>query len=202
MDQPASVFLAGDPPAWSGDYAVRLDPSPEVRAVTDRFVGPGLNAVQGVALLVDEFDDDRLRLAELVHLSVPGTVDLSPARDSVFSLSEPARGEGRQRLTAAALGEMSLRAALLFLSRTEFSGSGAVVESDLGLVTAALEAGADAVIASLWPVEDEARGRFVAAFYTHLEESHDTAAALALTKRDAMREGDVRDWASFQLFLD
>lgn len=202
LERPASVFLAGDPRAWSGDYAVRLDPSPEVRAVTDRFVGPGLNAVQGVALLVDEFEDDRFRLADLVHLSVPGMVDLSPARDSALFLSEPARGLGRQQLTAAALGEMPLHAALVFLSRTEFSGSGSMVESDLGLVTSALEAGAGAVIASLWPVEDEARGRFVSAFYTHLEESHDAAAALALAKRDAMREGNARDWASFQLFLD
>lgn len=201
-DWPASVFLAGDPRDWSGDYAVRLDPSGEVRAVTERFVGPGLHAVQGVALLLDEFKDARFALADLVHLSVPGMVDLSPARDSAFFLSEPARGEGRQRLTAAALRDMSLSADLVFISRTEFNGSGAMLESELGLVSSALEAGAGAVIASLWAVDDAARRRFVSAVYAHLEESGNVATALAQAKRESMQEGTAPDWASFQLFLD
>jgi tetratricopeptide (TPR) repeat protein len=44
---PGSVFLAGHPQDYSGDIATRLDTSPEIQAVTDIFVGPGLHIIQG-----------------------------------------------------------------------------------------------------------------------------------------------------------
>jgi tetratricopeptide (TPR) repeat protein len=199
---PSTTFLAGDPQDWSGEFANRLDVSAEVESVSNHFVGPGLHAIQGVSLLADEFQDDRYGQAELVHLSVPGIVDLSPARASGLFLSEPARGQGRQRLNAAALGNMPVQASLVFFSRTEFGGTGASLENQLGVVSSVLNAGAGAVIASLWPLDPAARQHFVEGFYNRLEDEQNIISALMLTKRDSMRSGDPRDWASFQLFLN
>jgi len=199
---PARVFLAGDPGDWSGEYVSRLETSGEMIAVTERFVGPGLNAVQGVALLLDEFTEGPYGLADLIHLSIPGIVDLSAAHASSLYLSEAVRGQGRQKLDASSLGQIPIRANLVFFSHSEFTGTGTGVDSDLGFISSALGAGADAVIASLWPVEAETRERFVAGFYDRLLNDSNAARALALTKSDTLRAVGGHDWASFQLFLN
>jgi tetratricopeptide (TPR) repeat protein len=198
----STVFLAGDPVDWSGEFASRLESSGEMKIVTERFVGPGLRSIQGVSLLLDEFTDSHYGEADLVHLAVPGIVDLSTAHGSGLFLSEPARGAGRQRLEAEALELMPLNADLVFFSRSEFSGTATAVESDLGFISSALAAGAGAVIASLWPVEAETRERFVAGFYDRLLDDRDAATALALTKSDTLSSLGGHDWASFQLFLN
>lgn len=202
MPPPGQVFLAGNPRDWSGEYAMRLEASAELESVIERFVGPGLNTVQGVALLADEFTDGRYADAELAHLAIPGVIDLAPPRESRLFLSEAARGEGRQGLDAAALGLLPSKAGLVFFSRTEVIGAGAALDNRLGVVSAVLEAGAGAAIATLWPVTDEARSRIVRGFYDHLMSDGNAATALARVKRDSIQKSDSLDWASFQLFLN
>lgn len=202
FEQPDAVFLAGDPQDWTGEFASRLDVSAEVRAVSDQFVGPGLHAIQGVSLLADEFQDQRYGLAGLIHLSVPAIVDLSTSRSSGLFLSEPTRGEGRQRLDAEELAALPNRARLVFLSRTEFIGTGTSLENRLGLISAILDAGADAVISSLWPLEPSVRESFVADFYDRLAEEQNIIVALVETKRDALSFRQPQSWAGFQLFLN
>ncbi|MDX1556311.1 MAG: CHAT domain-containing protein, partial [Xanthomonadales bacterium] len=199
VPQPTSVFLAGDPQDWSGEFATRLEPSEEVRAVSARFVGMGLHAVLGVALLQDEFEDPRYQEAELIHLAVPGVIDLSPMRSSGLMLSEEARGAGRQQLGEATIRSTPVDAGLVFLSRTEFRGQGNAMDNRVGLVSAALEAGAGGVIASLWETEPEARAAFVSAFYAHLADSGEPARALALTQRSLMTNHAQPQWAAFCL---
>ncbi len=201
-DSGGQVFLAGDPSDWSGDYQANLASSPEVTAVKDRFVGPGLHTIQGIALLSDEFNNNFYADASLVHLSVPANIELFPGGRSSLFLSEAAKGEGRQTLDAQALSAMPLNAGLVFLSRTEFVGEDSVLANKAGVASAVLEAGASAAIASLWPVADESRARLVADFYDHLKQAGNSTTALALAKRDSMRAGLDRDWASFQLFLN
>ncbi len=198
---PTTTFLAGDPQDWSGDFVSRLVVSDELRSVSEQFVGPGLHVVQGVALLSDEFQDQRYALADLVHLSVPGIVDLSPARDSSLFLSEPVRGAGRERLQAGSLAGLPVAARLVFLSRTEFVGDSASMESRLGIISSILSAGADAVIASLWPLDAAARQRFVADFYNRLDAEQNIVAALTRTKRE-LQNHSPREWAGFQLFIN
>jgi CHAT domain-containing protein len=199
---PESVFLAGDPRDWTGDFALRLDPSDEVRAVSERFVGPGLHVVQGVSLLQDEFTGGEYGQADLVHLSIPGSVGLSTAPGSKLVLSEPGRDAGREEMNAETLAGLATRAGLVFFSRTEFSGVGNTGNTDLGVVSAVLNAGARAVIASLWRVQDTARNRMVSGFYDQLQDERDLATALAIAKRDYMQTEAGLDWASFQLFLN
>ncbi len=95
---PQTVFLAGHPRDYSGDYATRLDTSPEIQAVTDIFVGPGLRIVQGTALLPDEFSTGHFQQAKLIHLSMPGSIDLKYPQQSSFELSGREGGPGRATL--------------------------------------------------------------------------------------------------------
>ena len=199
---PPTVFLAGDPQDWSGEFAQRLEASEEVTAVNELFVGPGLHTVQGVSLLGDEFQDPRLGESALVHLAIPGVVDLSPGQSSGLFLSEPTRGAGREKLDPATLAATSLSAGLAFLSRTQFRGWGSALENRKGVVSSVLDAGAGAVIATLWSVEPDFRKRFVEDFYTRLLVEKNIASALAQAKRNAIANGEPRDWASFQLFLN
>ena len=66
-------FLAGNPQDGQDLFSYDMQVSAEVTAVTDAFVGPGLNIVQGVALQKDEFQDQRFAGAGLMHLAIPGT---------------------------------------------------------------------------------------------------------------------------------
>jgi len=57
-------------------------------------------------------------------------------------------------------------------------------EGIFGLARAFLEAGAEAVLASLWPVDDEAAFALMASFYRRLAAGEPRATALAGAKRD------------------
>lgn len=72
------------------------------------------------------------------------------------------------------------------------------------LARAFLQAGADSVISTLWPVDDRDSLFLMQAFYKHLVSGDDVAAALALAKRDLLSKlggGDASpsSWAGFVL---
>jgi CHAT domain-containing protein len=72
----------------------------------------------------------------------------------------------------------------------------------VSLEQAFLIAGARAVVASLWNVEDRSTAALMKAFYTHLAQHEDKALALAHAKRDMLeRYGDPSPyyWAPFVL---
>ena len=100
-----------------------------------------------------------------------------------------------------------LRARLLVLSACETglaSGAAADVPAGddwLGLVRAFLFAGADNVMATLWPIEDRPTSRIVPQFYRALE-GRSPAAALAIAQREAIRDPRTsapRRWAAFAI---
>ena len=68
-----------------------------------------------------------------------------------------------------------------------------------GLISALLGAGAQNILATLWPIEDEVGRKFVVAFYKHLPE-HGPAEALRKACQDFSRQGEpVRRWSAFTL---
>jgi CHAT domain-containing protein len=82
------------------------------------------------------------------------------------------------------------------------TGSSQVLEGDelMGLARGFQYAGARALIASLWPVEDAAAARSMARFYAHLAADRDPRAALAATMREGIAEGGLpQEWAPFYL---
>ncbi len=69
-----------------------------------------------------------------------------------------------------------------------------------GLNLAFMHAGAAAVLASLWPVDDHATERLFHHFYTHYRAGRSVAASLSAAQRDLRREGFHHPfhWAAFQ----
>ena len=204
-DSLQKVFLAGNPQDYSGDYATRLETSAEIRAVTDIFVGPGLQIIQGVALLPDEFESVEFLQADLIHLSMPGLINLKDPIESGFELSESEYGPGRVVLQSHAIRAQNLSAELVFMSSTR------VVESPLsdfsshpGLVSGFIEAGAGSVIVNLWGGDNKSEVGFVSDFYHALEDSGDIASSLQKTRlrylKNQRTEG-IYDWAGYQLYI-
>ena len=72
----------------------------------------------------------------------------------------------------------------------------------VGLVQAFLFAGAENVVATLWPVQDVATARFMERFYEGLARGQGEADALAEAQRTVLRDPNTRHpfyWAGFAL---
>ncbi len=208
MEKPSQqkVFLAGLPQDYSGEYALALKTSPEIQLVTDFFVGPGLTIVQGAALLPDEFGSEQFSQAGLIHLAIPGSIDLKYPDQSVLELSGFEGGTGRASLYPYDIQSLGLRAGLVFLSATRVKQrpTSAFI-SQPGFVSDFFEAGVKAVIVRLWTSGGSVPQHFLKDFYFQLERSGSPAEALIYSKRryiEKQRENGLYDWAGFQLFAN
>lgn len=208
IDNPGGqkVFLAGFPQDYSGEYATSLKTSPEIRAVTDIFVGPDLTIVQGAALLPDEFGSDQFSQAGLIHLAMPGSIDLRYPDQSILELSGFEGGTGRASLHPYDIQSLSLRAGLVFFSATQVKQKPtSAFISHPGFVSAFFEAGAKSVIARLWTTGGSVPQDLLHDFYRQLQNSGNAAEALAYSKRryvENNRENGLYDWAGFQFFAN
>jgi len=201
-----NVFLAGHPQDYSSDYATRLDSSTEIRAISDIFVGPGLSIIQGAALLPDEFQDESFRKADLVHLSMPGFIDLEYPEQSSLELSGNEYNPERVLLWPEDIRSQQLEARLVFLSATRINKtppSGFNIKQ--GLISDFANAGAHSVIANLWGGSGKTTEAFITDFYAELEGSGNIASSLKVAKQRYIknnRNNGLYDWAGFQLFVD
>jgi len=199
------VFLAGNPQDYAGDYATRLETSPEISTVADLFVGPGLEIIQGVALLPDEFQGDPYRQANLVHLSMPGLVNLKYPEDSGLELSESEYEPGRVILMAPEIRAQQMGARLVFLSATRSTEDPRTgFSSQPGLVADFLSAGAASVIVNYWSGEAGSDLRFITDFYRALKGSGNIATSLheaRLAYLGNSRENGNYDWAGYQVYV-
>ena len=84
---------------------------------------------------------------------------------------------------------MRLRAGLVTLSACE-TGVGDVLAGDelVGLARGFFQAGAAAVVVSLWAVNDASTARLMRRFYAHLESGRAVAAAMRLAQIEQRRE--------------
>lgn len=203
---PESIFLAGDPQDFVGSYATRIESSAELRAVADVFIGPGLHIIQGAALLADEFQSDHFKQAQLVHLTMPGIIQLGDVAHSSIQLSEPVRGLGRSLLRPADIRGLQVNASLVYLSATQARGiPRSDVSYQLGIIADFLQAGGGAVIARFWATQDKATELLLTDFYGQLESTGNVSAALRRAKRQYLRNPNnngLYDWAAFQVFVD
>lgn len=201
-----NVFLAGHPQDYSSNYATRLESSAEIRAIADIFVGPGLSIVQGAALLPDEFQVVRFRQADLVHLSMPGLIDLEYPEQSSLELSGNEYNPGRALLWPEDILSQQLDARLVFLSATRTNNTPpSGFSSQQGLISDFTDAGAHSVIANLWATDGKATEAFITAFYAELEASGNIASSLKDAKQRYIKtnhNNGLYDWAGFQLFVD
>ena len=78
-------------------------------------------------------------------------------------------------------------------------------EGVLGLSSAFLSAGIPAVVATLWPVDDQVTRRLMRGFYAELAAGRSIAEALALAQRAVRDEPDTRHpffWSGFVVIGD
>lgn len=151
-------FLAGDPEARRDVFDYQQTMSPEIRAVTDVFVGPALHIVQGTALKRDEFQDERFERANVIHLAVPGTISLENPAQSTLVLSGSGTIAGGESMWPADFQQRKFEASLAVLSAVRIQGLAAVgINNYLGFVSDFLSSGVKSVVASLWASEEHQR---------------------------------------------
>ena len=135
-----------------------------------------------------------------MHLATYGVLN---KHNPLFSFVELNAGSGEDgRLEVHEVFGLKLRARLLVLSACQ-TGLAAGTLADVpagddwvGLVQAFLFAGADNVVATLWPVQDLATARFMQRFYEGLARGQAEADALAEAQRGALRDPSTADVAS------
>ena len=140
---------------------------------------------------------------DLLHIATHARVDSQRPRLSALALTPEATGDG----AASAFGlldilGLKLSSPLVVLSACETSrGRLLPGEGVLGPAQAFLQAGAAAVVASYWRVDDEATFRFMQQFYQYLlTERLPAATALRRAQLQAAESGSLHEWAAFSLY--
>jgi len=148
-------------------------------------------------LLGEEATGARLRAHAagkgLIHLACHGSYSAGNPFFSALDLAD-------RRVSAAELLELRIPGALVVLSACAAGQSSDTSAEPAGLGWALLAAGAGAVIASLWSVEDEVAVELMTTLHRHLADGLTPAEALDLARDEvARRWPDPYHWASFRL---
>jgi CHAT domain-containing protein/tetratricopeptide (TPR) repeat protein len=172
----------------------------EARAISKRIGGMCLSGRQ----LDKESVRDIAGRAKVLHFACHGFFDDRVPLDSGLLLSTRMPPSADDVLSIRDLAGWGLRSDLVTLSACE-TGLGKVVPADfLGLARGFAGAGARAVIASLWPVDDVATQRLMLLLYEEIERQRratghvDVAGALR-TAQLACADQPLYDWAAFKL---
>ncbi|MGW7046388.1 CHAT domain-containing protein [Streptomyces avermitilis] len=112
--------------------------------------------------------------------------------------------DGPDRLSAAEITRMTVRADLVFLSACgTFTGRQSTGEGLASVARGFILAGARCVVAAAWPIPDADAERLVRDFYGALMSGASVARALRTAQWAARRAGaDIRVWASLQVLGD
>lgn len=176
----------------------------EVRAIR-AIVGESATVLTGSAASLAAFRAEAPHYA-VVHLATFGVLNQHAPLNSYVELA--AGDDGSQRLAVHDLLGVALHARLVVLSACETAlasgGTDDVPAGDdwTGLVRAVLVAGADNVLATLWPVQDRSTPALMAGFYRKLVAGQPLPLALALAQRAAIhdpRRANPVNWAGFVL---
>jgi CHAT domain-containing protein/tetratricopeptide (TPR) repeat protein len=151
----------------------------------------------------DAFKAEPLSDFRVIHLAVHAVADPQYPDRAALVLGRDSNMSEDGLLQAREIVGLSLNADLVTLSACDTGiGSSEGEAGVLSLERAFLTAGARAVVASLWHVEDHATTALMTSFYAHLAQQEDKAVALAHAQRDLLdRYGDVSPyfWAGFVL---
>jgi CHAT domain-containing protein len=138
------------------------------------------------------------RQFQVLHFASHGVFDDNDPLSSAILLAPDKENDGR--LTVSELYAMNLDADLVTLSACE-TGLGKLASGDdvVGLTRGFMYAGAKTIVASLWPVSDEATASLMTSFYNNLKEMPSAAAFRAAQLKTKKAFPNPFYWASFQL---
>jgi CHAT domain-containing protein len=170
--------------------------------VVRRFGGDSVLLLQGDA------SEKRLKETDLsrhgvIHFAAHAVVDeRHPDRSAI--LLAPGSHEEDGWLQVGEIAALDLDGQLIGLSACQ-TADGALLRGEgvLNLARAFFQAGARAVVASLWPLRDEEAAWLFDTFYARVVRGHTAAEALRDTQREAIRRGfPAAAWASLVLIGD
>jgi CHAT domain-containing protein/Tfp pilus assembly protein PilF len=211
----ASVWsqLARRAPAAPTAGLLALAPQPTALTGSVDEVEAISRGAPGASVLIGELATEsafRARASghRVIHLATYGVLNPLNPLFSFVELRNGDDGEADGRLEVHEIFGLDLQAELVVLSACQ-TGLGRGYRRDVppgddwvGLVRAFLYAGARAVVASLWPVEDRATAQLMALFYDGLRAGKPAVAALGDAKRAFILEDEVAHpfyWAGFSL---
>ncbi|HZO24207.1 MAG TPA: CHAT domain-containing protein [Steroidobacteraceae bacterium] len=140
--------------------------------------------------------------AELLHIATHARVDAQRPRLSALALTPEAGDEASSAFGLLDILGLKLNSSLVVLSACDTSrGRLLPGEGVLGPAQAFLEAGAAAVIASYWRVDDQATAAFMQQFYRHLLLDRLPASrALRQAQLERASSSSSYAWAAFALY--
>jgi CHAT domain-containing protein len=208
----ADPTLSAGPGAPAGYRAatlasgLSLGPLPEARqearSVVSRLGGDSLLVVGGDATerFIKTAELNRFRI---LHLAVHAVVDEQHPERSALLLA-PGADDEDGLLQIREIVNLDLRGRLVILSSCS-SASGTMVEGEgvMGLARAFFQAGAVAVVGSLWPLRDQEAAALVEDMSVHLARGASISAALAAARRGRIKAGaPAASWAGLVVLGD
>ena len=143
----------------------------------------------------------------MIHFAVHSSTSLKlPERDALV-LAKSNNSDDDGMLQVREIDNLAFRADLITLSACD-TGVGKLQgeEGVTNLSNAFLFAGAKAVVASLWPAEDQSTSALMERFYFHLAQGEDKALALRDAQLDMLKQYGKQImpffWAGFVLVGD
>ena len=182
----------------------RLDDLPASRdevLMIGQIAGPSAKLLLGKNATESAFKSLALSDFRIIHFAAHAAADPQYPDRAALVLGIGSNTSDDGLLQVREIMHLPLKAELVTLSACDTNVGAA--EGEAGMVSleqAFLIAGARAVVASLWNVEDRSTTVLMKAFYTHLAQREDKALALTHAKRDIVEQyGDVSPyyWASF-----
>ena len=198
--QPGTVVIAGNPLNRRGGDPLLPSSAAEMRSVANALGNSKVTMISGESFNRSLFGSSELAGAHLLHISSHASLNLAFPEYSRIALT-PAESLDAF-ITPQDLESLDLEAALVVLSACETTGINDFrFDSNLGFVSEFLNAGADAVLATLFPLPDKFAADFMSSFYANLHSTTGVRAALSATKRDLIASSEPARWAAFQLTL-
>ena len=139
----------------------------------------------------------------ILHFAAHAVIDTERPQRSAVLLGAGAPDEDGL-LQPRDIAGLDLRGKVVVLSACQ-SASGAVLQGEgvLSLARAFFEAGASAVVGSLWRLRDDEAAAFFDRFYRHLADGESVAGALAAAREDRIRAGaPAAAWAGLVVIGD
>ena len=198
-----TVAIVGDPafdPALFPELSPLRGADSEARSVESVYpratVLAGTGAVKPTVVAA-------LGRASIVHFAGHAVrVDRAPSLSSLVLARQPG-GFAANTLSAAELTRLDLRhLALVVLSSCGTMAPGRRAAGETGLATAFLDAGAGAVVSSIWDVDDDATAPLMSAFHQRLAAGAPPDIALQQAQLEMLRRSagqDAGTWAAFRV---
>ena len=202
--------MPGRRPPRTAYWPSRRDPTlfpasgAEVAAI-GRFGGPDSRVVVGSAATEAAFRREAAN-RRVIHLATYGVLNKQNPLFSFVDLAPDGDNDGE--LAVHEVFGLDLAADLVVLSACQTGlGSGALGDVPagddwIGLARAFLSAGAGRVIATLWPVQDQASAALMERFYQRYRLEPDPGRALAVAQRSLLADPATASpyyWAGFEL---